>query len=288
MSSLRTVRSCEGPGLDDVVVALADEGHRDLGPSAAAGDRVALAQLVGHRGASAVRVELKGRFVGKPGLTREGDRDLGAEQVGLRDAAAQAALEKRILALHSRRACAAEEVHVLPLGLAAEAFLRPVAGAQPDLPVLGLCDRDVHGYLAVGHFLGPGRHGGELEESQFVQPPLAQLDRRQAEAVPRLERERTRDDVVAHAHVAAHRHRAIQCVGPRRCPQRQRDLLGRHRRFLGRHQRQRIPAILERARRHRLGGGDLRPVHQCAGLQRQPAAKRREGTAAAARRSPRA
>ena len=61
----------EGPGLDDVVVALADDGHRELGPSAAAGDRVALAQLVGHRGAPAVRVELEGRFVGEPRLTAE-------------------------------------------------------------------------------------------------------------------------------------------------------------------------------------------------------------------------
>ena len=247
-----------------------------MGPSAAAGDRVALAQFVGHRGAPAVRVELEGRFVRIPRLTCERDRDLGAEQVGLREAAAQSALERGILALHCRRAGAAEEVHVLPLRLAAEAFLRTVAGAQPDLPVLGLCHRDLHRHEAVGHFLGPGRHGGELEESQFVQAPLAQLDRRQAEAVPRLEGERAGDDVVTHAHVAGHRHRAVQCIGPRRCPQRQRDLFGRHWRFFGRHQRQRMPAILQGARRHRLCGNDLRAVHHRARLQRQLTAKREE------------
>ena len=143
--------------------------------------------------------------------------------------------------------------------------------------MLGLGHRDVHGHPAVGYFLGAGRHGGELEESQFVQPPLAQLDRRQTEAVPGLERERTRDDVVTHAHVAAHCHRAIQRIGPRRRPQRECDLFGWDRRFFGRHQRERIPAILERARRHCLSGRDLRPVHQRSGLERQPAAQRLEG-----------
>ena len=76
--------------------------------------------------------------------------------------------------------------------LAAEVFFGSVAGAQLDLPVLGLGDRDLHRHEAVGHLLALQRHGRELEESELVQPPLAQLNGRQAEAVSRLERKRAR------------------------------------------------------------------------------------------------
>ena len=209
-------------------------------------------------------------------LPGEAQRHARREHPRLQQVGAHAPIERRPLAVDGARARAAEQVQVLPLDLAAGAFLGSVADAGADLPQLVAGHRHVHRHPAVHHRLAHQLHVRELEQLHVVEPLLAHRGRGQAELVAGLERQRAPHHVVVHALVALDRNLAVAGrvagVGGQGHDHRRAD----HRRFGHVHLREGIAGVLQRTHRHAVRGANRGVVQHGARFERDVPAQLRQ------------
>ena len=122
----------------------------------------------------------------------------------------------RVARLHLRRARAAEEIDVAPVGFHAGALLGAVAEAEVHLAVLafghGDARRDLGRLLPC---LANRLDVGELEDLERIEPALALEQLALAEQVAAAERQLPPDDLVADARVALNLERTVMGERPR-------------------------------------------------------------------------
>ena len=130
-----------------------------------------------------------------------------AKKIRLVEIEPDAAIERRPAHVRAGRPRAAEEVHVVVLGVDARLLLRAVADAEVHALVVALRHRHADRHF-VGLLLRVQRLDvGELEQLHAVQPPLRVLHDAALIEIAGLERQLAADDVLVDALVADDFHR---------------------------------------------------------------------------------
>ena len=207
-----------------------------------------------------------------PVLALQAQREVAVDEVGLLQAHAQPPIEPRVAPSHLRRARAAEEIDVAPVGFDTGALLGPVAEAEIHLAVLAFGHGDARGNLGgLFRFLANRLDVGELEDLERVEPALALEQLALAEQVAAAVRQLPPDDLIADARVALNLERAVIGDGPWFGGELQHALpLGRARLFGEPNRRVRIAVVFQLIERRFAGGLDQRTIEGLPRLQRQP------------------